>query len=245
MATLLATIREVCARLAQPMPSTVIGSTDKQVTQMLALLQEGLDNLSGRGAWQQLTNEYTFATVAAEDQGTLQLGFGTAPVAFNGLRYFLPDTFWDRTNKLPLCPPMDAQDWQAMKAWVINGPRYQFRLRANHFLVNPTPSAGWTWAFEYISSNSISNAAGTVWYSRFVADTDILLLPDQIVQMDLRWRWKKEKNLPYAQDFQDCEKLIVDALGRDAPKKDLRLDCNEEYGAPRPTIVISPGNWPV
>lgn len=245
MASLLATVQEVCRRLVQPVPNSVYGSTDKAVTQMMALLHESLDNLSGRGEWQQLNNEYTFTTLAAEDQGTMSTGFGSAPVVFNGLRYFLPSTFWDRTNKLPLCEPLDAQDWQALKAWVINGPRYQFRLRGNHFLVNPAPSAGWTWAFEYISENAISNAAGTSFYKRFAADGDLILLPDQIVQMDLRWRWKKEKNLPYAQDFEDCEKLIVDALGRNKPQKILRLDLPDAYSTPRPIIVVPGGNWPL
>lgn len=248
MATLLATVQEVCRRLVQPVPNTVYGSTDKAVSQMMALLQEGLDDLVDRGAWQELNREYTWLTTAAEDQGSILTGLGSPVVATVGFDYMLPQTLWDRTNKLPLVGPLDAQDWQAMKAWVINGPRYQFRLRANKFLINPVPTAGWTWAFEYQSKYSISNAAGTTFSDRFTLDTDLILLPDKIVQQTLRWRWKKEKSLPYAQDFEDCEKLITNALSRGKQGKILHLDNTPDdggYGAPRPTIVVSPGNWNV
>lgn len=242
MATLLETVQSVCGRLVQPVPATVYGSTDKAVVQMMRLLEEGLDFLSGRGAWQQLNFEYTFSTIANADQGVLLTGLGSPVVAPNGLRYILPMTLWDRTNQLPLVGPLDAADWQALQAWLINGPRYQFRLRGGHFLVNPAPTAGWTWAFEYISENFATTAAG-VGLKRFTADTNIILLPDQIVQADLRWRWKKEKGLPYAQEFADTEALVVDALARAKPNKDLRLDVNEGYDSPRPTIVVPSGNW--
>lgn len=135
-----------------------------------------------------------------------------------------------------------------MKAWVINGPRYQFRLRANKFLINPAPTAGWTWAFEYQSKYAVSNAAATTYYDRFAADTDLIYLPDKIVQLELRWRWKKEKGLPYAQDFEDLEQLLVNALSRGKQGKVLQLDLapgDGGYGAPKPTIVVSAGNWPL
>lgn len=228
----------------QPVPTTVFGSTDKQVVQMMRLLEEGLEQLQKRGPWQELTREYTWLTTAAEDQGSLLTGLGSPVVAPVGLDYILPQTLWDRTNRLPLVDQLDAQDWQALKAWVINGPRYQFRLRGNKFLVNPTPTAGWTWAFEYISEFTISNAAGSSFYSRFAADTDIILLPAAIVQLDLRWRWKKEKGLPFAQEFDDLETMLATALSRNGgPKKRLRMDINVEYGAPRPIIVVPSGNW--
>lgn len=245
MATLLATVQEVCRRLVQPVPNTVFGSADKQVSQMMALLQEGLDNLVSRGAWQQLNKELTWLTVASESQGNILTGLGSPLSQFTGLSYILPETLWDRTNVLPLVGPLDAQDWQAMKAWIINGPRFQFRLRGNEFLVNPAPTAGWTWAMEYQSEYAIVDAGGTVYSNRFAADTDQIMLPSKIVAMDLRWRWKKEKNLPYAQDFDDLEKMLVDALARAKPAKVLDMSNPACYGTPRPVIVVPGGNWNV
>lgn len=240
--TLLQTVVEVLGRLGQPIPSTIMGNTDKGVVQIKSLLQEGLDQLSSRAQWERLTYEYTFATIANENQGALTAGLGSPVVAPNGLRYLLPETLWDRTNKLPLVGPLDPQDWQAMKAWIINGPRYQFRQRGGNFYVNPVPTAGWTWAFEYVSENYIQAAAGT-YAMRFALDTDVILLPVQFVELDLTWRWKKAKGLPYAQDFDDLEALLADAKARNQPAKVLRMDSPDCYTSPRPIIVVPGGSW--
>lgn len=246
MATLLSTIQQVCGRLAQPVPNTVFGSSDKQVVQMMRLLEEGLDDLSGRGAWERLVKEITWTTVALEDQGDLYgTGLGSGPTALSGFRYWLPQTAWDRTTKLPLVGGLDAQDWQAIQAMVITGPRYQFRIRGGKFLVNPAPTAGLTWAFEYVSEFMIAlTGSSNPTLKRFTLDTNDILLPDQIVQMDLRWRWKKEKNLPYAEDFNTCEKMVMDALGRDGAKRTLRLDDRGD-GGPQPGIYVTPMSWPL
>lgn len=240
--TLLQTIQQVARRLAQPVPTTVYGSSDKSVAQFMALLEEGLESLATRGAWQELRHECTFLTLGTEDQGTLD-SIGQTPTETNGLAYILPDTLWDRTNQLKLVDQLDSADWQAMKAWVINGPRYQFMLRQRHFFVNPTPTAGWTWAFEYISEFPILDEAGGLVYQKtFDDDDNVILLPDSIVKLDLRWRWKKEKGLSYAQDFDDCEKLIANYLARSSsPGKKLCLD--EAPSDARPAIVIPAGNW--
>lgn len=242
--TLLSLIQELCGELAQPVPATVFGSSDKAIVQFLRLLETGQEHLSGRGQWQELTAEYTFTTIASGDQGNLATtGLGLPLVALAGYRYLLPQTLWDRTSRLPLIGAMDPQDWQAMKAWIINGPQYQFRLRGNRFLVNPAPAAGLTWAFEFVSKNFAATAAG-VTINRFTADDNVLLLPEQIVKTDLKWRWKEAKGLPYAQDFENSERLVADALGRNQPQKTLHMD-RLDSGGPRPMIVVAPGNWPL
>lgn len=244
--TLLTVVTEVLGRLSQPVPTTVMGNTDKGVLQIKSLLQEGLDALTSRAQWERLTKEVTFTTLAAEDQGTLDsVGLGSGPTPLIGYSYMLPATLWDRTNKLPLLGPLDPQDWQAMKAWVINGPRYQFRVRGGHFYVNPTPTAGWTWAFEYISEFPIQATGGGSYKLRFTADTDVILLPSTFVELDLTWRWKKAKGLPYAQDFDDLERLLADAKARNQPAKVLHMDGPDCYGAPRPVIIVPGGSWPL
>lgn len=241
MAALLTTIQQVCERLAQAVPTTVIGSTDKQTVQMKALVEEGLEQLRNRGAWERLTHEYTFTTLAAEDQGTFSAGLGSGPSTFNLFDYILPQTLWDRTQIRPLVGPLDAQDWQALKAWVIQGPHYQFRLRGGHFYVNPAPTAGLTWAFEYVSEATILSADGLTYKKLFTLDTDDILLPDAVVKADLKWRWKKAKGLSYAQDFEDCEQLVVNALARKKMGQTLHLDSGPQDTGPKVAVPI--GNW--
>lgn len=236
--TLLETVTAFCQRTALSVPSAVIGSVDEQVIQIRALLEEGCDALAGRGPWEGLTNEASWSTTATENQGAI------TTLASNGYKYLLPQTLWDRTEKLPLLGPLDSQDWQSLKAIVVTGPRYSFRLRQGSFLVTPAPPAGHTWVFEYVSENWILQANGTTYLKAFAADTDTILLPRIIVNADLRWRWKKEKGLSYAEDFNAAERLIVDALGRDGGKPVLYMDNVGDRGI-LPGIFVPSGSWPV
>ena len=79
--TLLSVVQRFCQRTNISVPATVYGSTDPQVLQIMALLEEEGADLSGRGDWQALTNEATHTTVATESQGDI------ATIASNGFRY--------------------------------------------------------------------------------------------------------------------------------------------------------------
>lgn len=237
MSTLLETVTDFCELQGVPAPTSVIGSTDTQVVQIRALLQEGLKSLSGRGPWERLINQALWTTTATESQGPI------TTLAANGYRWMLPQTLWDRTEKLPLLGPIDSQDWQALKAIVVTGPRYSFRLRGGEFITTPAPPAGHTWVFEYVSKNFILN--GTTYKVKFTADDDEILLPDDIVAADLRWRWKAEKGLTYAEFFNSCEALIVDALGRDGSKPVLDMGSRDCGGDILPGVFVPSGNWPL
>jgi hypothetical protein len=120
--------------------------------------------------------------------------------------------------------PMEPIDWQALKAWVITGPRYQFRLRQNHLLSRLRRPWAMTGASSMSSRYGISDAAGTTYkqplYARYGPYPD----PRGVVKADLTWRWKKEKGISYAEDFNTAERMIVNALGRSGGQRDLYLD---------------------
>lgn len=215
-------------------PDAVISSSDPQVRQIYALLEEEGNDLSGRGDWQELTFEATHTSVATESQGAIDT------IATNGFRYIKEDTFWDRTESLPILP-ISGSEWQAEKGFAATSPRYRVRIRGGNLLANPTPAAGNTWAFEYISWNWITDSGGSTYKQYFTADTDLILLPEPIVLMGLRWRWKKEKGLDYAEDFQTYEMMVKNELGRqDVPRK-LSMDMTEKETVPG--VVVPQGSW--
>lgn len=216
--TLLTLAQEFFGERALSVPLAVFSSTDPQVIQLRRLLERGLEDMAGRGRWQELTVEKAHVTLAAESQGDIR-------TLCDGYSYMLPYTLWDRTNKLPLVGPMAPADWAALKAWVITGPRYQFRLRQNLLLVTPAPAAGYDWRWEYVSNFAIQATAAGALKDRFTADDDEILIPKKVTLADLSWRWKKEKGISYAEDFNTAERMIVDALGRSGgSKEDLHLD---------------------
>jgi hypothetical protein len=216
--SVLTVVQYVCGRTNVPVPTTVLGNTDTQIVQMLRLLEEEGNDLARRGPWQALTFEATHTTLALEDQGAV------TSIATNGYRDIKHGTFWDRTNTLPILGPVSDMDWQRLKGMATTGPRYQFRIRGGKLLINPTPTAGYTWAFEYISKYWMLGIDGTTYKDYATLDTDTILLPEDLVLMGLRWRWKKEKGLDYAEDMRTYEFQVKDALSRDGGKDTINMN---------------------
>lgn len=234
--SLLTLVKQFCNRTGLTEPATVMGSTDDQIKQIRALLEEEGNDLAQRGSWEGLTQQASLTTVADETQGAL------TTIASNGFRYIKNATIWDRTNKLPVYGPLSDQEWQAVKALVQTGPRYSWRIRGGQLIVNPVPTAGYAWYFEYVSQYWILGADLTTYKQYFTLDTDTLLLPETLLLMGLRWRWKKEKGFEYAEDFRTYEMQVKDALGRDGGKQVLYADnCN--WRGPMPGIFVPAGTW--
>lgn len=238
--SLLTIVTKFIQRTALPAAATVVGNTDPQVRQILTTLEEECIDLAGRHPWTALINEATFSTIAAEDQGTLQ-SFANP----NGLKYILNNVMWNRTTRVPVFGPVDAQNWQALKA-MTTGPFTQYRFRGvagaqAHLLLSPIPAVGQTIAFEYVTFNWCLN--GVTPAKVFVADTDTILLDEDLVSAGLKWRWKKEKGLTYAEDFNSYERQVANAIGRDGTKRTLHMD--DPTPEAKPGIFIPPGSWPL
>lgn len=209
-------VRSVCGRIGLGAPNALVGSTDLQAAQLRELLVEEGMALAGRSAsgWQALLREATFTTAAQEDQGSLATIMGAA----NAYRAIVEDTIWNRTTQEAIYGPNTPQGWQRRKASIDLGPYPQFRIRGNRLLLYPVPTAGNACYFEYASRNWLISEGGIAYRQSIEADTDIPLLPEDLLMMGLKWRWHKSKGLDYSQDFDDYEALVADALARDTPK---------------------------
>lgn len=205
----------------------------------MALANEEGQELSARpgASWQRLQNESTFVTVATEAQGVI------TTLAGADFRYILNDIMWDRTQLRPVFGPLNPQDWQALKARNVTGPFTQYRIRGNSVKFIPTPSAGNTIAFEWISRNWVSVTASSTTSATWTADADTAFLDEEIMTQGIIWRWKASKGLEYAEDFNKYEGLVVDAIGRDGGKSRLNLGgALNDFPA---GILVPIGSWSV
>ena len=233
--TMLTVVQNFCRRTNIPVPTTVYGTTDTQVLQVMALLEEVGNDMASRGSWHGLTFEASHTSLAAEDQGAI------STIASNGFRYIKNQTIWDRTDNLPIIGPMDGQQWQALKGSVATGPRYQFRIRGGKLLINPVPAASHSWYFEYVTQNWILGVDGTTYKQYFTLDTDTILLPESVLLVGLRAWWKKEKGFDYAEDMRMYESQLKDAMGRDGGKPTLSMDGTDRF--PVPGVFVPQGSW--
>lgn len=235
--SLLSLIGDAAEQCGLTRPASVVTSLDAQAKQLLRLAnREGQELATGDSVglaffWSALNTEATFTTVAAEIQGqyaTLMPGF----------RRLLTGTFWNRTLRSEV-PPMTPKIWQRIKATSTTTVSPYFRFRGKNLLFTPTPTAGQTIAVEYQSLHWCENAAGTVGYEAWNADTDMPRLPADIMQQGIVWRWKASKNLDYAEDYRSYQTIVLNAMANDG--ESLRLDASQSPSGSM--INAREGSW--
>ena len=116
---LLGMVQTVCRRLGISVPVTVVGNTDNQIIQLLAIADEEGEDLGSQLAdgWQAQRREATFTMVAGADQGAMN---GTV-VAAGDFRYIINDTLWNRTTSLPINGPVSSAVRQQVQLVRIAG----------------------------------------------------------------------------------------------------------------------------
>lgn len=232
--TLLTIIQETTNLLSIPEPTVVVGSTDTQVRQLFALAnEEGRANARSHD-WQALTAEWTFSTEAAAAQ--------TAAIPDDFDRFY-SNSMYDRTTIRPVLGPITPQQWQAIQAYPqINSVYISFRIRGNIYLATPTPSAADTVAYEYVSLNWCLAANGDG-KPAFTADTDTTVLPEWLFTLGLRWRFRKSKNLDYAEDFRTYQSELQQLQARDGGNGNIDITGRNLYN-PLGLPNIPVGNFP-
>jgi hypothetical protein len=227
--------QEHCRRVGLPVPNSVVSNADANILQIFGLLQELLEDLVKRKAYQQVTREATWVSTATEDQGSIDT------LAPSGFVSVLPGTFYNRSTNLEVSFGMTPEEWQSRKAssgTTAIGP--WARLRNNRLLFSPIPTAGQTFAFEYRSSWFVQSATA-VPLARWTGDTDTCILPDFIPLSWIGWRWKEEKGLDYAEAFRHYEELLASLAMRDGGPRPIDM-AGERPGAGASMPV---GSWPL
>lgn len=210
--SLLTIIMRVSKRVGLAAPTAAMSSTDDNVVRMIELANEEGEELFARHDWQSLVREATHTTLAAESQGLI------TAIAGADFGHICNETFWNRTKNRRWYP-VDGVQWQEMKSSSITGPVDYFRLRGNYMLAIPTPTAGETLAFEWVTKYWCESSGGTG-QSVWAADDDVARMDESLMIQGLVWRWKKSQGLEYAEDFSQYEKRVETAIVRDgAPRK--------------------------
>ena len=234
MANLLAIVQEVADRIGLVRPTQVIGSSDHQVWQLLALANQEGRELARRHQWQALTFEKTFTTIAAETQTS------AVPADFDR---FVTGTFYNRSTTRMVTGPLTPQEYQDYKARLATIVYEAFRLRGNNILLMPTPSAGQTIVYEYVTKFFCSAVGDTVPdQAEWLSDTDIGYLDDELMRLGITWRFQRSRGLDYAETFAQYESMVAQLQGRDGGRRRLNMGGPPDRRVPRAPQAPD-GNW--
>ena len=229
--TLLTVARNACDRIGVQRPSAAFSSTDQQIVQIVGLAQQEGIELAARYNWQVITKEKTFTSVAAETQTS------AVPSDFDR---FVNDTFFNRTEKRKLEGPLTPQQWQFHKSVVATTLVEAFRQRGDDILITPTPTAGQTMAYEYISKNWCETS-GADEQAAWASDTDVGILSEELMTLGIIWRWQRAKGLDYAESFRTYEMQVAQAMLKDGGKPTLNMGTRKSSAARYP--FVPEGSW--
>lgn len=241
--TVLAIVQSVAPRLGILKPNTATGSTDLQVQQLLALVNEEGQELAARFDWQELTHEVKFPATGVQSQGPI-----TDLIAdnYNGtvaFRKIINDTIWNITKRVRICGPMSAADHSlATAAATAVGPWSDYRIRGGALLLYPPADAADSLRFEFLSDSWATNAAGDTYKSAFSADDDLPILDSRLIELGAIWRWKAAKGLDYAQQYQNYENAVLDAMAGNKTTGPVEMYDNAENKG-YPFAVIPRSDW--
>lgn len=231
-------VRTFCERTGLPQPSYVTTSSDAQILQIAGLLNEVCEDITSRWDWQAMSREVTFTTVAGEDQGNFYALLGLSRDEFKKI---VARTIYNRTTRLEICGPVSAASWAASKAMATTGPLHRYRIRQDKLWFDPPAVAGHSCAFEVFTHLCVTAADGLTFRTKFEADTDTFALDERLLLAGLRWKWKAEKGLDYAEELVRYETFGANLSANDATKPVLRMDGSGPSAGPG--IFVSPGTW--
>lgn len=234
--SLLTVVQEFCRRTGLSVPTSVVGDSDTQTQQLLGLVNELVGEITlVPYSFTALQREATFTTVSGADQGAL------STLADDGYKSIIPDSMYNRTQNLPILGPILSDEWQRLQSMGMTGTNYYFRERLGHLWFNPDATAGDTVAFEYRSTYAVVAADGTTYKATFTVDTDTFLLPESLLTLGLRWKWREEKGLDYGSLRESFERQLYTYKAEDGTKS--RIDLSGESRKLSTGIIVPVGSY--
>jgi hypothetical protein len=215
--TLLTICQDAAKIIGITAPDSVTSSTDTSVIQLEASVnQEGRAQVQKYG-WEVLVKEGSHTTVGTESQGTM------VSIASDFGR-FSNDTMWNRTTNRRYYGPITDSEWQQILAVVSGGIANYFRIRGGNLLMYPTPTAGQSVKFEYISRYWVDTAGGSSPDAdKFSGDSQTTVLKEELIVLGVVWRFLKLKGLPYEHQYVDYQNRLSEYTGHDGASPILHM----------------------
>lgn len=197
----------------------VVNSTDPNILQMVGLLNSCGRELVHLRSWNHLRGEHLFTTVAGQSVYPL-------PADYHNM---IDQTWWNRTNRLPVGGPLSAQEWQYLKGRLVGIVfNVLFRPMNRQISLYPTTNtpAGFQIAFEYNSSYWISTSGtpDTATSDHAHASTDYVWFDPLLVMRKVKLDFLKAKGFDTSAAQQDFNVALDYVKGNDAPSPTLHAE---------------------
>ena len=232
--SLLTMVQDARERVLKYAPTLVTAeATDTAIIALKALANQSGRRLVRRHEWTALMKEQTFTALAQETQTNM------IPDDFDR---FIDESWFNRSKTRRILGPLTPQEWQRRKTLQTSPVFESFRKRGSDILMIPTPTAGDTLAFEYISKWWVdTDQDGVGEATRFSADDNEILFDEEVMTLDLVWRYLKVHGRDYAEPFRDFEAYLADVINSDGGNRTINFTSG---GSTQPRVPFIPeGSW--
>lgn len=191
-------VQDACTDVGQPRPTVVASSTDETPRRMLRLLNKAGTQLMREFEWPRLRVVETFTAVAQEEQ--------TEPSTTEFARLAPQSTIWHVNTQRQVIGPVSLEKWNQLHVFPVSTAQFYWTIIGLRFSIYPVPTTSDQFTFAYVFQKWTSNAAGTVFGLEFTADDDTHLLDDELLTLELVWRWKQAIGIDYGEDMATCNR---------------------------------------
>lgn len=192
--------------------TNVMASSDANILQLCSLLKSAGRELVHLRSWNHLRGEHSFTTAAGQSVYPL-------PADYHNM---IDQTWWNRTNRLPVGGPLSAQEWQYLKGRIVGVVfNVLFRPMNRQIVLYPDNNipTGFNIVFEYNSSFWISTSGtpDTATSDAPAASTDFVWFDPLLMVRKLKLDFLKAKGFDTTSAQQDYETALEYVKGNDAP----------------------------
>lgn len=227
--TLLQIVQEACKDVGQPRPSIVASSTTETPLRMLRLLNKAGQALIKDHDWGALMDVETFTPTATQVQSS------HPPSDYD--RMTSQTNMWDIGNKRPLVGPLPPSKWLRLVVDAQQSIDKYWTLIGGKVNILPVPATTDSFVYSYQSKNWVFASDGTTGKAEFTADDDTARLPDELLILELVWRWKQSIGVDYGEDMATAGRLKETLIAADRGPRILELSTPFRHGVPD-------GFWP-
>ncbi len=210
--TILSTLADIATAIGIDVPSVIFTSTDREIVELRSTANRAAKAMAKHYDWQALK---TLATVTGD--GVLE-------------DFALPTDYWRQINKAtlwvasmphtPLEHVTDTDTWLGIVTAGTTAIPGQWTIYGNQVHIRPAMASADTAKYFYITKNIVAPASGAN-KEAFTLDTDTFRLDEEVLGLEVIWRWKAQKGLPYAEEMRDAGIALEEAVARDKGSKIL------------------------
>lgn len=220
--SLLTIVTEFAERAGWVVPVAVASSSDTQLRKVKGLLNELVTELvNGPYTYSFLIKEAAFTSVDGAAQGYLD------DLAVAGYRSMMPGTFFDRSQNLEIKGPLSAEEWQRRQAMQLSGTCYEFREWQGQIWLSPDGVEGADMAFEYRSKyvvvDAVTDAPDLIYKPKFTLDTDTCLIPEDILLLGLRYKWREDNGFDATNLKASFESVLATFQAQEGVKRKVSM----------------------